>query len=130
MRLYLAAAALLLLLGVVSVFSIGLYLIFIALVMLSVMWALGRRPHVVEGAIVGAVAAVAAHVLTAPLGCTVSVRIPGSAGRGTCARILLPDLQTVETTAANWLALAIALTVGVAAGVLVGRIARRNQIAS
>jgi hypothetical protein len=121
---YFVVAVLLLALGVLTIFSIGAYLILVALAMVAVAWARGRRPWIVEGTIVGAVVFVISHFLTAPLSCSAS----GDSGinRASCERIALPDLHAVDVSAASWLALGIALTVGVAAGTLVARYARRR----
>lgn len=121
---YFTVAVLLLALGVLTIFSIGVYLIFLGLAMVSVAWARARRPWLVEGTIVGAVGFIVAHFLTAPLSCTTT--FAGEIERSTCERILLPDLHGLDVAAANWLALAIALTVGVAGGTLVARYARRR----
>ena len=129
MTLYIAAAVLLLALGVVTIFSVGLYLIFLALAMLSVVWAHGRRPWIVLGTISGAVAAIASHFLTAPLTCSVVSATSGGrllSERASCERILLPDLDGLDTSGAHWLALGIALVVGTAVGLIVGGLARRN----
>jgi hypothetical protein len=123
MMVYFVVAVVLLAVGVLAIFSIGGYLIILALAMLSVSWARGRRPWIVEGTIVGAVVFIVAHFLTAPLACSASG--PG-VDRASCERILLPDLHGVDVVAANWLSLGIALTVGVAAGTVVARYARRR----
>lgn len=122
--LYFTVAVVLLAAGVLTIFSIGWYLILLALSMLSVAWARGRRPWIVVGTMVGAAAFVVSHFLTAPLVCTES----GGAGieRASCERILLPDLGGFDVVAANWLALGIALTVGIAVGMSVARYARRR----
>ncbi len=122
---YFTVAVLLLTLGVLTIFSIGWYLIFLALSMLAVAWARGRRPWIVVGTMVGAAAFVVSHFLTAPLVCTES----GGIERASCDRILLPDLGGLDVVAANWLALGIALTVGLAVGTSVARYARRRLAA-
>jgi hypothetical protein len=128
MMTYFIVAVVLLALGVLTVFSIGVYLIFLALAMVSVAWARGRRPWLVEGTIVGAVVFAVAHFLTTPLSCstTSTLREGVLTELASCERILLPDLHGLDVVSANWLALGIAALAGVGTGLLVLRFARRR----
>jgi hypothetical protein len=125
---YFVVAVVLLAIGVLTIFSIGVYLIFVALAMVSVAWARGRRPWIVEGTITGAVVFAVAHFLTTPLSCSTSGVSRGGVvtERVSCERILLPDLHGLDVVAAGWLAFGIAGLAGVATGLVVMRFARRR----
>jgi hypothetical protein len=128
MALWLVVAVALLSLGVVTIFSIGLYLIFLSLAMFSVVWALRHRPWIALGTVAGAAVAIPVHFLTAPLSCS-AVVVSSQGGsvteRAACDRILLPDLQSLDVAGANWFALAMALTAGIVVGLVVARLSRR-----
>ena len=118
----------LLFLGIVSIFTIGIYFLFVALAMLSVQWA-WSRPWIVAGTVSGAVAAVAVHFLTAPLRCGIQTTAGsfGNTERAYCSRIILPDVQGLDTIGANALALVLGLGAGILVGLFVGRVVRRNR---
>ena len=78
--------------------------------------------------LVGALVAVAAYVLVAPLGCQPAVEVVGAgqtttvtegrAGPVTCTRLLLPD-YTADTEPARWPAILAAAALGVMASLAV-----------
>lgn len=130
--LFMGLAIGLLLLGVFAIFTFGIYFIFTSLTMMSVAWSWSTRPWVVSGAVAGAVTAVIVHFVTAPLRCTAFATAgPGAASEGSfCSRIVLPDVQGLETTGAHVLALVLALGLGALAAFFVGRAAKRSRVAS
>ncbi|MGH2710472.1 MAG: hypothetical protein ACRDH9_04605 [Actinomycetota bacterium] len=119
--LYIGSAIGLLILGLVSIFSIGIYFLFVGVAMLSVGWTFKSRPWIAVGVLGGALSAVLVHILTAPLTCydRVTAGSFGASEFSGCSRILLPDVQGLDTTAANLLALGLAAVGGILAGVLV-----------
>ena len=116
----------LLIFGVGFIWSIGIYPLFVSIAMFSAAPTLKSRPWVAAGAVGGALSAVLVHILTAPLRCSVRATAGafGASEQASCSRILLPDVQGLDTTGATILSLALGAAGGVLAGVLVARAVR------
>ena len=127
-KLYLGTALVFLVFGLVSIFTIGGFFVIVAVAMLSVVWALESRPWIVAGTLGGTLSAVLVFALTAPLGCTVQMTAGalGSSERAFCNRIVLPDIQGLDTTGASLIAFGLAAAGGILAGVLVAKAVRES----
>jgi hypothetical protein len=132
---YLAFAILILVLSILSGFSIGLFILPIPLVMLvAIAW--WGRPWIVAGLVAGVVAGSLAYLLTAPLISfeRTSVGIGGadrSAGLSGCERSILSYVPSERCDEARVQALAIggisALVVGLGTGLFVRTVGRTGR---
>jgi hypothetical protein len=126
--LYLAIAVALIVIGTVGL--IGGWGLFPATTGIALLFGVPfrRRRGVVAGLTTGALVFSATYLLTAPLGCFVSMETgPGRHPRVVrgCSRALLPDLEREAQPADRWLALSLASAVAVAGGIGTGVVVSR-----